>query len=64
VAEKMSEEMIKVWQSFLSRDYDGKESDILAALIATLFGKGVLTREEVDSLKEMLRPKGEPKSSN
>jgi hypothetical protein len=64
VAEKISEEVIKIWQSFLSRDYDGKESDILAALIATLFGKGVLTREEVDSLKEMLRPKGEHKSTN
>ena len=50
--------MTKVWQSFLAHDYDGKEAEILAALIATLFARGILTREEVDNLEEMIKPKG------
>jgi hypothetical protein len=51
----MDEGMTKVWQSFLKHDYHGKEAEILAALVATLFAKGALTREEVDKLKEMVK---------
>jgi len=62
VVEKMDDNMITVWQSLLAQNYKGKEAEILAALAAILFAKGVLTREELDSLQEMLetKPKGNP----
>ena len=52
--------MIKVWQSLLAQNYKGNEATVLATLAATLFAKGVITREELDSLQEMLesKPKG------
>ncbi len=54
---KMSEDMIKVWQSMLTQSYDGKEASVLAALTAILFAKGIITREELDSLQEMHKTK-------
>ncbi len=54
VAEKMSNDMSKVWQGLLADKYKDKEAEVLAALIATLFGKGMITREELDNLQGML----------
>ncbi len=61
MVEKMNDDMIKVWQSLLAQNYKGKETGVLAALAATLFAKGIITREELDSLQEMLetKPKGD-----
>lgn len=55
----MDEGMAKIWQSFLKYDYRGNEAEILAALVAMLFAKNVLTREEVDQLEEMIKPNSE-----
>lgn len=53
MAEKMKEDMIKVWQSLLAKEYKGKEADVLAALTATLFEKGIINREELDNLTKV-----------
>ncbi len=41
----------------LTQSYKGKEASVLAALAATLFAKGIISREELDSLQEMLKSK-------
>lgn len=57
----MSDEKIKknakIWQQFLAMNYKDNEANVLAALVATLFAKGIITREELDSLEDMLKSK-------
>ena len=52
MAEKMSDDMIKVWQSLLTQAYSGKEAEVLASLAALLFAKGIISREELDNLQK------------
>ncbi len=46
--------MIKIWQSLLTNNYKGNEASVLAALVATLFAKDIISREELDRLQEMM----------
>jgi len=48
----MNEDMTNVWQSLLARAYKGEEAEVLASLAALLFSKGIISREELDSLQK------------